>query len=197
MTYRYCSKCEACGGPTFVPEVWHGIYPPKPQCILCKPTESPWNGKVNIDDKGGVDWVKANPLKTFQLAPVPAPETAQQIADTRKLLESIKEKRRLEEEAMIAEADEKARETERAMRALEQSMQEEETGSKSGPQDTIAELERRVDTLETMMINTAQVLTEIRAILREKHAPTTTTGIHSPDEGDDRRCEGGFWAENS
>lgn len=28
-------SCSLCGGPVSVPTIWHGIYPPRPQCERC------------------------------------------------------------------------------------------------------------------------------------------------------------------
>lgn len=29
-------KCKKCGGNLVIPVIWHGIYPPPPQCEICK-----------------------------------------------------------------------------------------------------------------------------------------------------------------
>lgn len=35
MSVRVMGICSICGGQVVVPHVWHGIYPPKPECVAC------------------------------------------------------------------------------------------------------------------------------------------------------------------
>lgn len=35
MTVKIIGTCSVCGGRVAVPNIWHGIYPPKPSCIDC------------------------------------------------------------------------------------------------------------------------------------------------------------------
>lgn len=33
--YRIIGRCSNCGGDVIVPQIWHGIHPPKPSYVQC------------------------------------------------------------------------------------------------------------------------------------------------------------------
>ena len=133
-------------------------------------------------------------------------EKAQQINETREILRDIQEKQRLKEKKKEVKmpveypyrsyqkkdldkseldktAFEKAKETEKAMRALETAMADKQEEDKS--EQKILDLDKRIDKLESMMINMAMSLTEIRAILttppvEEKLAPPVEEKLAPP-----------------
>lgn len=164
MTYRYFGKCKECEAPTYVPEVWHGVFPPEPKCMRCdKPKQlGPKDliGSINLtdDSKVKVRFVDPEKLGIYR-------DTAQQIAETRAILDKIKrEQLHLEEQRIDRVVSEKDKETERAMLALEKSFSEQDDAEKAAPviDEKLTDLEARMDRLETMMIKAAEHLSAIR-----------------------------------
>ena len=104
-------------------------------------------------------------------------EKAQQINETRELLRDIQQKQR-EKEAVKKQKEtysmdpyrkpvdqtafDKANETEIAMRALETAMADKQEEDRA--EQKVVDMDKRIDKLETMMINMAKSLTEIRAM---------------------------------
>jgi len=35
VSHRIIGTCSLCGGRIGIPNIWHGIYPPEPQCLNC------------------------------------------------------------------------------------------------------------------------------------------------------------------
>lgn len=36
---KVLGSCSRCGGQVVIPDIWHGIYPPRPTCVNCGATK--------------------------------------------------------------------------------------------------------------------------------------------------------------
>lgn len=158
----------------YLPEVWHGIYPPKPSCIVCTPTK-PLREQSETMQRVFAEAGKRDGVE-------------QQIKEARAHIERIQAAQRKAEGMHVAPVSPEERameiETERAMTALEEEFNKKDEPIQPSPD------EARLDRLETMMINMAKALTEIRERLDQASAPVVTRSkinaaeenpIRSPD----------------
>jgi len=150
MTYRYCGICGKCGSATYVPEVWHGIFPPRPECIDCN--------RKSPD-------VKAPTMESVR----------QEIKETKDIVEKIRQDRHEFEKRVFFgnntieqtrpavdtsfQTSFKEMETRRAVASLASAVTK-SLGDVEGSR--LDDLEARVNRLEMMMISASEQLTNIR-----------------------------------
>ena len=62
MTQKVVGSCSICGGAVCVPTIWHGVYPPTPQCIACNAVASPPMSRPVIPMQPQIEpWWNQNP----------------------------------------------------------------------------------------------------------------------------------------
>lgn len=141
MSHIFCGKCPQCGGATWVPYGWFGIYPPQPACQrgcgLPGIGTSPTDFQKMLETYMSPPPCPGHPPK----AAVPAPMTPEQ----------------------KSEVQEKIEETRKIVEGIQQEQQSKEAQGLQS--EKFAEMEKSIEKLENMMVLVAKALKEIKEAL--------------------------------
>lgn len=168
MTYRYCGICGKCGSATYVPEVWHGAFPPRPECIDCNrkspPVKAPTMEAVRQEIKETRDLVNKirEDRKDFEEAAFGGTmgPPRNRLEDTLREIETRRAVGELQR-AVDANLDDVPG-TQRAAKELEKAVNEalkDEEGTR------MDDLDARMNRLEMMMITASEQLTRVKEVV--------------------------------